>query len=155
MDNQSLQPRSVMSAFSKGKEKKSSMSIALSSILVVLAGIAVGWIMAGNKLSGGKSGDSASGKVGVVNSSDEAGVVDESVFKNSEAPIGILQEGGINGEGTYHLERPGGISQTVYLTSTVIDLKTFVGKKVQVWGETLSGQKAGWLMDVGKIKVVK
>jgi len=53
------------------------------------------------------------------------------------------------------LERTGGASQNVYLTSTVIDLQSFVGKNVQVWGDTLSGQKAGWLMDVGKIKTVE
>jgi hypothetical protein len=48
-----------------------------------------------------------------------------------------------------------GEDKYVYLTSTVIDLQSFVGKKVKVWGETLSGLHAGWLMDVGKIKVVK
>jgi hypothetical protein len=42
----------------------------------------------------------------------------------------------------------------VYLTSSVVDLQSFVGKKVQVWGETLAGQSAGWLMDVGKVKVI-
>jgi hypothetical protein len=30
-----------------------------------------------------------------------------------------------------------------------------VGKKVQVWGETFKGQKAGWLMDVGRIKALE
>ena len=28
-------------------------------------------------------------------------------------------------------------------------------RKVQVWGNSLSGKKAGWLMDVGKVKVVE
>jgi len=37
----------------------------------------------------------------------------------------------------------------------VIDLESFTGKKVKVWGETISAQKAGWLMDVGKIQVIK
>jgi hypothetical protein len=41
------------------------------------------------------------------------------------------------------------------LTSTVIDLASFEGKKVKVWGQSLSGRKAGWLMDVGKVKVVE
>ena len=67
---------------------------------------------------------------------------------------GTLVEGGIEGEGTHHLERPGGPSQNVYLTSTAIDLQSLVGKKVHVWGETLSGIKAGWLMDVVKVKVL-
>ncbi len=50
--------------------------------------------------------------------------------------------------------REGGEDQYVYLTSTVIDLESFAGKKVQIWGETTSAQKAGWLMDVGKVKVL-
>ena len=33
-------------------------------------------------------------------------------------------------------------------------VESFSGKKVMVWGETISAQKAGWLMDVGKIKVL-
>ena len=66
-----------------------------------------------------------------------------------------MEEGGIGGEGTYHLIRGSGPSQYAYLTSSVIDLGSFVGKKVQIWGETVSGKKAGWLIDVGKIKVVE
>ena len=27
--------------------------------------------------------------------------------------------------------------------------------EVQIWGETFKGQKAGWLMDVGRIKVIE
>lgn len=68
---------------------------------------------------------------------------------------GDLQEGGIEGEGQYHLVRKGGESQNVYLTSSVIDLSLFVGRKIKVWGETQQAQKAGWLMDVGKVEVVE
>ncbi len=140
--------------FKKDGSKMKSASL-LVGLLVILAGVGTGWVLAGNKVNGNNSEATVTESKDIVKTEDEAGVADESQFKNSESPIGILQEGGINGEGQYHLERPGGVSQTVYLTSTVIDLKSFVGKKVQVWGETLSGQKAGWLMDVGKIKVVK
>jgi len=35
----------------------------------------------------------------------------------------------------------------------VIDLSGFVDKKVEIWGETLAAKKAGWLMDVAKVKV--
>jgi len=38
---------------------------------------------------------------------------------------GVLREGGIEGEGNFHLERPGGESQNVYLTSTTVDLELF------------------------------
>ncbi len=67
---------------------------------------------------------------------------------------GYLESGGIDGEGSHKLLRPGGPSQTVYLTSSVTDLDKFVGMQVRVYGETYKGQKAGWLMDVGKVKVI-
>ncbi|MFZ1549532.1 MAG: hypothetical protein WAT44_03660, partial [Microgenomates group bacterium] len=70
-----------------------------------------------------------------------------------DAAMGILKEGGIDGEGSYHLERPGGKSQNVYLTSSIVDLAKFVGKKIKVQGETFSGQTAGWLMDVGYVEL--
>lgn len=79
-----------------------------------------------------------------------AGVVDKKTFKDSAQ--GILREGGIDGEGNFHLERPGGDSQNVYLTSTTVDLSGYVGKKVTVWGQTFQGDKAGWLMDVGLVE---
>lgn len=80
------------------------------------------------------------------------GSADEKTFKDSAE--GNLREGGIDGEGAYHLERPGGESQNVYLTSSVIDLSVFVGKKVKVWGETHAAEKAGWLMDVGRLQLL-
>ncbi|MGI5828051.1 MAG: hypothetical protein ACOX6V_03460 [Patescibacteria group bacterium] len=83
----------------------------------------------------------------------KVGVRDESTFKDSGE--GMLQKGGIDGEGSHHLVRPGGDSQTIYITSSVIDLDQFIGRKVKVWGETIGAQKAGWLMDVGKLEVLE
>jgi hypothetical protein len=119
-------------------------------VLVVLAGVGTGWLISGGPktlVSGSKS------VPGAKTGPSEAGLADEKTFKDTAQ--GTLEEGGISGEGTHHLVRTGGTSQTVYLTSTVIDLQSFVGKKVQVWGETISAKKAGWLMDVGKIKVTE
>lgn len=79
------------------------------------------------------------------------GSSDEKAFKDSAE--GVLKEGGIDGEGAYHLERPGGESQNVYLTSSVLDLSKLVGKKIKVWGQTNSAQAAGWLMDVGRAQI--
>jgi hypothetical protein len=76
---------------------------------------------------------------------------DTSTFKDTAE--GTLEEGGIDGEGQYHLVRPGGDSQNVYLTSSLVDLSQFIGQKVKVWGETQQAQQAGWLMDVGKVEV--
>lgn len=55
-------------------------------------------------------------------------------------------------QGTHKLVRPGGEDQTAYLTSSVLDLDEFVGKKVKVFGETFGSQQVGWLMDVGKVE---
>lgn len=85
--------------------------------------------------------------------SKSAGIVDKKTFKDSAE--GILREGGIDGEGNFHLERPGGESQNAYLTSTTVDLSNYIGKKIKVWGQTFSGQKAGWLMDVGLVEIEK
>ena len=87
------------------------------------------------------------------NIAQSAGIVDKKTFKDSVE--GILREGGIDGEGNFHIERPGGVSQNVYLTSSTVDLSVYIGKKVKVWGQTFSGQKAGWLMDVGLVEIEK
>lgn len=113
-------------------------------VVVILVGLLTGWLTSGR--------GRASTKVpGAKQTAKEAGLSDTATFKDSAE--GTLVEGGIVGEGTHHLERSGGASQNVYLTSTVIDLQSFVGKKVKVWGQTISAKKAGWLMDVGKIQV--
>lgn len=83
----------------------------------------------------------------------EFGSKDLSKFKDTA--MGVLESGGLDGEGTHKLIREGGPSQTVYLTSSVLDLEQFVGKKIQIWGETFQAQKAGWLMDVGRIKILE
>ena len=86
-----------------------------------------------------------------VQSDKAAGVVDKKTF-NTDA-TGILREGGIDGEGNFHLERTGGVSQNAYLTSSTVDLSKYIGKKVKVWGQTYQSQKAGWLMDVGLVEI--
>lgn len=80
-----------------------------------------------------------------------AGVLDKKTFKDSAE--GIMREGGMDGEGNFHLERPGGVSQNAYLTSSTVDLSKYIGKRVTVWGQTFQGQKAGWLMDVGLVEI--
>jgi hypothetical protein len=130
-----------------GGEKKNNVVLVVIALVVVLAGIGTGYLFSG------KRGSSSKVSVpGVTNTAKEAGMADEKTFKDSAT--GIMKSGGIAGEGTHHLERDGGPSQYVYLTSTVIDMESFVDKKVQVWGQTISAKKAGWLMDVGKLKVI-
>jgi len=127
---------------------KNNLKLAGLALAVVLLGVSSGWFL--NKSSVSSVGENE--KVpGVTTTESEAGLEDGSVFPDTAE--GQLEEGGIEGEGTHHLVREGGPSKYVYLTSTIIDLQSFVGKKVTVWGETLSGKQAGWLMDVGKVKV--
>jgi hypothetical protein len=147
---QPIKPQ-VLKKFPKNISKKT-LSYVLVSFLVVLLGAGTGWLLSGAAKSGSKSPTSA-GAPGAETGAKEAGIADESTFRDTAE--GVLEDGGVDGEGTHHLVREGGPSKYVYLTSTVIDLEAFVGKTVQVWGETISAQTAGWLMDVGKIKVLE
>lgn len=56
-------------------------------------------------------------------------------------------------EGTHLLLRDG--TPPVALTSSVVDLSAYEGKKVKVYGETQKALQAGWLMDVGRVEVVE
>jgi hypothetical protein len=114
-------------------------------LLLIGMGITTGYFLARNTP---KSKDSKN-TTSTANIS-YTGPVDTSQFTDSAS--GTLEKGGIDGEGTHKLVREGGPSQTAYLTSSVIDLDQFVGKKVKVWGQTIAGEKASWLMDVGKIE---
>lgn len=130
---------------------KKNIVLGVISVVVVLAGIGAGYLFSG--VGKGTSGLGSNSGNTIVVSKNEAGVLDESKFATTTD--GVLEEGGIGGEGNYHLVRGSGPSQYAYLTSTSVDLSTFVGKKVQIWGDTMSGKKAGWLIDVGKIKVME
>jgi hypothetical protein len=126
------------------------------SIFAIAAGVATGY--GGFKLqtkSGGQSINNSDIKQvaeGTVQKGDVFGVPDEKTFKDTAE--GYLEAGGLDGEGSHKLLRAGGESQTVYLTSSITDLDKLVGMEVKIWGETFNGQKAGWLMDVGRIEVV-
>lgn len=128
---------------------KKSWPLLAGSFLVVVAGVLTAWLIS-TKVMGVKTGSSVAAPGAKVTSSG-AGVLDPKI-KYDEA-TGTLVAGGLNNEGTHHLERDGGPSKSVYLTSSVIDLESFVGKKIQIWGETMASKKVGWLMDVAKVQV--
>ena len=137
---------------------KPNIVTAVIFILVAMLGFYSGALLktsASGKLGGGISGDLKNIQADVpeagVKVGDIYGSADEKAFNTTAT--GVLDKGGLNGEGTHKLVRPGGLSQTVYMTSSVIDLDTLVGHQITVWGETFKGQKAGWLMDVGRVKV--
>ncbi|MBM3208824.1 hypothetical protein FJZ40_00825 [Candidatus Shapirobacteria bacterium] len=119
------------------------------AILLVILGGATGFLLSKRGASSLQSPISG----GETQAGEEVGSADVRTFRDTAT--GILEAGGLDGEGTHKLIREGGPSQTAYLTSSVVDLDKFAGKKVQVWGETFRGQKAGWLMDVGRVKVLE
>jgi len=122
-------------------------------LILAVLGIGTGYLLSqaqGPSLFGSPSSPISKG--GGAEKGKIFGSADEKTFKDSAE--GTLREGGIDGEGAYHLERPGGESQNVYLTSSVLDLSQFLGKKIKVWGETHEAEKAGWLMDVGRLQVL-
>ena len=123
-------------------------------VLILAGGTLTGWWFSGRTTSSAP----AEGGTGIVDKASikkgvEFGVKDTTNFPDQA--MGVLEAGGIENEGTHKLVREGGPSQNVYLTSSVVDLDQFVGEKIQVWGATMTAKKAGWLMDVGKIKVLE
>lgn len=122
-------------------------------IVAIILGVGTGYAMASK--SGAVNSPTVT-KTGDVQSSDITkgavfGSDDTKTFKDTAE--GTLQTGGIEGEGQFHLVRPGGESQYVYLVSSIVDLSKFENKKIKVWGSTQTAQHAGWLMDVGKVEV--
>jgi hypothetical protein len=122
-------------------------------IAAVILGGVTGYLLSNNK---GNAGNTLTS--GAVNSSNitkgtVVGSNDTKTFKDTVS--GTLANGGIDSEGQFHLVRPGGDSQNVYLVSSIVDLSKFVGKNIKVWGQTQAAQYAGWLMDVGRIEVLQ
>lgn len=140
------------------KDSKGPVLTVMLAIVIVIAGIGTGYALTQVIPSSGGSGSSS--QEAVVPEEDGAivvgkvyGVEDRDNFPDEVE--GVMIAGGIDGEGSNHILRPGGDSQTVYLTSSVIDLDIFNDHLVMVWGETFDAQKAGWLMDVGGVRVVE
>jgi hypothetical protein len=158
---QPLSPQSDLTPNQEGvspMKPKNGMFIVLC-VLVLLGGSAtgVGLSKLNAKEEAAKNGESGAPlqqvATGAVKNGDVFGSQEEKDFKDSAE--GYLELGGLDGEGSHKLLRAGGISQTVYLTSSSTDLDKFEGMQVKVWGETFKGQKAGWLMDVGRVKVIE
>ena len=139
--------------------KKTDWKGILIPSLVILAIVVVGTV-SGYFLSrvGFTSGVTEStqltGGAELIQGPNEVGIKDETAFKDTAQGKIEANDNGDIPEGSHKLLRPGGPSQTAYLTSSVLDLNQFRGKCVQIWGETFASQEAGWLMDVGRIKIL-
>ncbi|MCL4382710.1 MAG: hypothetical protein M1575_00610 [Patescibacteria group bacterium] len=135
-------------------EEKKKMSLPKFSPLIIVVFIILAGVLSGFFLSQkGANLPLLTGKAKVVKTAKMIGSTDTKTFKDQAE--GILEKGGVDGEGTHKLIRnPDDLSQTAYLTSSVINLDDYLGKKVRVWGETFAGQKASWLMDVGRVELL-
>ncbi len=138
--------------------KKTALSMVITiCVIALVGGVGTGWgsfkLFAGGKSSINTAAPVQQIATGAIKAGDIFGSKETAAFKDTAK--GYLEKGGVDGEGSHKLLRIGGVSQTVYLTSSVTDLDKFVGMEVEVSGETFAAQKAGWLMDVGRVQVVK
>lgn len=125
--------------------------LAIFAVFFVL-GLLTGFFLSRNKsINLSTQGGSVSSSN--ISKGQTFGSDDTKTFKDQA--VGILKKGGTDGEGAYHLVRPGGDSQNVYLTSSLVDLSIFLDRKIKVWGQTQKAQRAGWLMDVGRVEVLE
>lgn len=120
-------------------------------IVVIGAGILTGLVLSSiNKTSSGGS---------VLSEEDLSPEIKESLAQTfrdeTEGTLEKNEDLDKYAQGTHKLIRPGGEDQTAYLTSSILDLDEYVGKKIKVFGETFGSSQVGWLMDVGKVEVIK
>lgn len=120
----------------------------LAVILSVILGVASGYTLSNKSSSGSAAPASSDNKPAKSAAADTKTFRDfaEGVIK----PIPTPKNSGDYVEGTHILEREG--AYPVTLTSSVVDLSKYEGKKVKVYGETQKALKSGWLMDVGKVE---
>lgn len=144
--------------------KKPNNSKTIFFIIIVLAIVSGFWASRFLPLNNSKNSVFDTLTQGNVTSADNIKSADQLVVGQSygdtgktftDSATGTIIAGGINGEGTHTLERQGGKTQNAALTSSTVDLDLFVGKKVEIKGETNSSTKAGWFLDVGIIKIIE
>ncbi|HVF69349.1 MAG TPA: hypothetical protein VNA13_02155 [Xanthomonadales bacterium] len=140
----------IMHSFKGGKSSLSQKKVLVIFIALFLFGAGTGYGLSTYSSQTGnnvpilpKNNGATTGKI--------FGSDDTKTFK--DVAEGKLEEGGIEGEGQYHLVRSEDESQHVYVTSSTVDLSKFIGKNIKVWGQTQTAQTAGWLMDVGRVEV--
>ena len=120
-------------------------------VTAVVLGTLTGYIIAqkGNLLQ-------TPGTRGITTGSAKSATQDTRTFKDFAQGVIKAKPQPKNGdypEGTHTLIRDGAVP--VALTSSVVDLSKYEGKKVKVYGETQKALTEGWLMDVGRVDEIK
>ncbi|MBU1088679.1 hypothetical protein KKA02_02265 [Patescibacteria group bacterium] len=160
LDSKEIAPNNTEIFNNEAKQTKRKFPV--SAILVIFSAIFVGFWLSrffpSNKTASEsqKTEELVSAKNIEKTEDIKTGIVygeAEKSFKDSAT--GTLIEGSINGVGTHILEREGGESQRASLTSSVLDLDLFIGRKVEIKGETNASDKTSWLLDVGSVKVLE
>lgn len=121
--------------------------LVISAVSIVLLGSGLGLLIS-QKKSSKVEGTSTEQ---LIQTDKQAGIKD---CKGDRA-IGVLEKTSGKEQGTHKLIRDGGPSQTVYMVSSVVDLDGYVGKKMEVCGDTQKLQGVSWFMDVAQIKIVE
>ena len=120
-------------------------------VISVILGFFAGYIMSN------KSGGAGGIGIPLIDSKPKVASQDSRTFRDfAEGTLRVRPQSKNPNEyveGSHVLTRDG--QDPVALTSSVIDLSTYEGKKVKVFGETQKAIKEGWLMDVGKIEEIK
>lgn len=123
-------------------------------VIALIAGVSSGYVLAKNTQHS-TSTTTASSTNSETTATVKSAAQDSQTFR--DFATGVIQKKPVTGddysEGAYQLVRDG--QDPVALTSSVIDLSQYVGKKVTVYGETQQAIQAGWLMDVGKVVVAQ
>lgn len=166
MENLTTQPtvnpkiseeRPMVGTMEEPKEGNKPILVALIAVAIVLVGTGAGYFLS-QKISGGTGGKMA-GTIPTekdkVRKGEVYGVSNTKNFPDKAEGVIKVNDKSFTSEGSHILIRDKDPSHNAYLTSTVLDLNLFVDKKVEVWGQTFAAQKAGWLMDVGQIKVLE
>jgi len=158
MDENIVHPLPVDEPMTSVVEEITMKNAFIIFMLVIVMGVASGYGL--SYLSGTQNGakTNASGTKTMSGNNDvasSAGIADKKTFHDNAEGKLVDKTAKDPDEGSFKLIRPGGDSQTVYLTSSTVDMSEFVGKEVRVYGETFASDKVGWLMDVGFIEVKK
>lgn len=132
-----------------GGPPSSSLKIfAIIILLAILAGTGTGYFLASSNKSSARIQPEASETAKHAQSDTQTfrDFAEGTVVKKPEPKKGEQYT-----EGTHMLQREK--QNPVALTSSVVDLSQYEGKKVKVYGETQKALKEGWLMDVGRVEV--
>lgn len=113
-------------------------------VIALIAGLTTGYGMSKTAASGGVTGTSDNKPLA------KSAKQDSRTFRDfAEGTIQKKNNNDDYSEGTHVLVREKAVP--VALTSSVVDLNQYIGKKVKVYGETQKAIKEGWLMDVGRV----